>query len=858
MSELLKLRGHYDTYEVESIAETFYIPLFKNSKEIDRVSCYFSSKALALYASGLEQFISKPGSRYRLIVSEDISREDYEAIKSGEQAFERYDPIFIERLREDLTINESDRLGTLVDLIEAGVVEFRIAFVDEGLFHSKWAYVIGDDSEEMVMVGSNNETEAAIKKNYEEFDFRDYYETDNFKEKFELMWENKREGFIVVKPSQTIWSELKQHSSSHRIQIDPDKLKNCIILDLKDEQIVLINKLDESPSTYEIVQRSKISFFVKSRDPSIVFKDGLTYLEFRKIINGMAEFCKNKGIAFFVTDCLQDYINSHDLIIEKRRGLGLDIKAHHSNVIPQFVEYKTVVDSMMKRKLFDKQMWDSFFMYAMKKAGNFSVPGSGKTASVLGVYAFLKNKEDLRRMIVICPLNAFDSWINEFKECFGYIPDTFDARDYSGDNALSTFYRRYGSSELILINYDSLLKYSEALSKNAIEDGLLIFDEGHYIKNTDAQRTKGAIVVSQNATRTLILTGTPMPNSYEDLYSLLNILFPDEYKAFFRYDRSTLRSPSDVVISDMNRKLQPFYVRTSKDDLGVPAANDDLTLHIGVSEEEQRLYDSICDSHIDNPLTLIIRILQAESDPMMLMTNEVPEDIVQDFDEVPMGESTTLESEMKKEVLIPELSGLEPLVNRIGITSKTRNCIEIVSKLVSEGKTVVIWCIFRRSIVNLSELLKDRGIRCNVVDGTVEIKDRPGIIDGFKNKEFDVLITNPHTLAESISLHTVCHDTVYFEYSYNLVHLLQSKDRIHRLGLSKGQYTQHRFLMTDYAQDGETKSLDEQIYARLKYKEDLMKDAIESGRLETAVSSSEEDLQEIFMKMGWKINKDYY
>ena len=851
MSELSRLRGHYDTYEVASIAESFYVPLFKNARYVNRVSCYFSSKALALYASGLEEFISKPGSKYRLIVSEDISKQDYEAIKRGEQTYEKYDPVLIERLREDLTIDETNSLKTLVNLIEAGVVEFRIAFVDSGLFHSKWAYVIGDESEEMVMVGSNNETEAAIRQNYEEFDFRDCYEKDNFKEKFELMWENKRDGFIVVKPSQTVWSELKSRFGGHRIRIDPQKLHDCLILDLIEEQIVLFNKLDNPPSNYEIVQRSKITLYVKSRDPDIVFKDGLTYLEFHKIINNMSAFCKSKNIAFYVSDDLQDYINAHDLIIEKRIGLGLDIKARHSNIVPQFEEYKLVVDSMMRRKLFDKQMWDSFFMYAMKKAGNFSVPGSGKTASVLGVYAFLKSKEGLHRAIVVCPLNAFDSWITEFKECFGYDADVFDARDYSGNNAVSSFLKRYGSCDLILINYDSLLKYSEALSKNAIDDSLLVFDEGHYIKNTDAQRTRGAMIASQNSTRTLILTGTPMPNSYEDLYSLLNVLFPDEYRAFFRYDRSSLKNPSDAVMADMNRKLQPFYVRTSKGDLGVPEANEDMRLHCTVSDDEQRLYESICDSHIDNPLTLIIRVLQAESDPRMLMTNEVPEDIIQDFDEEPMGESTTLESEMKREVLIPELSGLEPLIDRIEVTSKTKQCIELVSDLVSSGKPVVVWCIFRKSIVNLSTMLAEKGIKCKVVDGSIEIKDRPAIISGFKQREFAVLITNPHTLAESISLHTVCHDTVYFEYSYNLVHLLQSKDRIHRLGLPEGQYTQHRFLMTDYMQGGESRSLDEQIYARLRYKEDLMKDAIESGRLESAVSSSEEDIREIFSKMGW-------
>lgn len=69
-------------------------------------------------------------------------------------------------------------------------------------------------------------------------------------------------------------------------------------------------------------------------------------------------------------------------------------------------------------------------------------------------------------------------------------------------------------------------------------------------------------------------------------------------------------------------------------------------------------------------------------------------------------------------------------------------------------------------------------------------------MNAFKNKEFNILITNPHTLAESVSLHHVCHDAIYYEYSYNLVHLLQSKDRIHRLGLPEKQYTQYYYMNT--------------------------------------------------------------
>lgn len=115
------------------------------------------------------------------------------------------------------------------------------------------------------------------------------------------------------------------------------------------------------------------------------------------------------------------------------------------------------------------------------------------------------------------------------------------------------------------------------------------------------------------------------------------------------------------------------------------------------------------------------------------------------------------------------------------------------------------------------------------------------------SRKFDVLVTNPHTLAESVSLHRVCHDAIYFEYSYNLVHLLQSKDRIHRLGLPNNQYTQYYFLESCYSHGAQTYSLDEAVYVRLKEKEKAMLDAIDNHELEP-VYTSEEDLNLIFNK----------
>lgn len=56
----------------------------------------------------------------------------------------------------------------------------------------------------------------------------------------------------------------------------------------------------------------------------------------------------------------------------------------------------------------------------MARAANFSVPGSGKTAMILAVFAFLNSSkvesEHVDNLLVICPINAFNSWKEEFKQ----------------------------------------------------------------------------------------------------------------------------------------------------------------------------------------------------------------------------------------------------------------------------------------------------------------------------------------------------------------------------------------------------------------------------------------------------------
>ena len=88
------------------------------------------------------------------------------------------------------------------------------------------------------------------------------------------------------------------------------------------------------------------------------------------------------------------------------------------------------------------------------------------------------------------------------------------------------------------------------------------------------------------------------------------------------------------------------------------------------------------------------------------------------------------------------------------------------------------------------------------------------------NSEFQVVIANPFSVAESISLHKGCHNAIYLERDYNCSNFLQSKDRIHRVGLPEGIETTYYYLISN-------DSIDEIIDRRLQIKIERMEEVID-------------------------------
>ena len=141
--------------------------------------------------------------------------------------------------------------------------------------------------------------------------------------------------------------------------------------------------------------------------------------------------------------------------------------------------------------------------------------------------------------------------------------------------------------------------------------------------------------------------------------------------------------------------------------------------------------------------------------------------------------------------------------------------------LLNNGK-VIIWTIFIQNAKELQNYLKLSGIKSNLLIGEISQPERELTIDKFNNPnntEFQVVIANPFSVAESISLHKGCHNAIYLERDYNCSNFLQSKDRIHRVGLDQNQITKYYYFISK-------DSIDEVINHRLLLKIARMEEII--------------------------------
>lgn len=589
--------------------------------------------------------------------------------------------------------------------------------------------------------------------------------------------------------------------------------------------------IDDTHHTLETktAQRGLTIFAPYFEDPKQrIFKEDLTYVQLLELVKKLNRRLERKGLPEVETSNKFDqFVQQRQYYIKEQSQAGLTIKDGDPRWLHEFENFKKVVSQEITRPLKPEQEKASFFMTVMKRAANFSVPGAGKTAMMYGTFAYLSSSQvnEVDKLLVVSPLNAFAAWRTEFQEVFGSKRELYylNMRDKKYSNNPGAIKHDWVQADVITINYESLQNKLNIINDLLDAKTMLVFDEVHRVKGVGGQRAKAALSLSQAPHYRYVLTGTPIPNGFRDIYNFLHLMYPDEYSSFFAWDLTTL---NNIDPEDVNKKLSPFFWRTNKQDLHVPKPDPDIIKEVKPSKNQQLLSQAIYENE-NGTLATFIRLLQASTNPELLATNI-------NYKELGLVDADSGVWDKQGSTVEKENASSGEAYKKFNLTKveapKFEMGIDLIEKLVSQGKKVLVWGMFVGTMQKITDTLNGMGIKTTLVYGVTPKQDREGMINNFRTGDAQVLVSNPNTLGESISLHQTVHDAVYFEYNFNLTFMLQSRDRINRLGLPANQYTRYYYLMTkgDVAHMG---FIDNTVYKKLKDKERVMLDAIDGQLL---------------------------
>lgn len=447
----------------------------------------------------------------------------------------------------------------------------------------------------------------------------------------------------------------------------------------------------------------------------------------------------------------------------------------------------------------------------MRHGANFSVPGAGKTRVALALLSHLRSSKRVHRALVVAPKSAHESWLRETSAVFG---EPRSVLTYSGSVA--------PECDILIVNYERLaasrLQLAKFLSRSP---SILILDEAHRMKR-GASGVYGAVCLSLGplASTRLILSGTPAPNGLGDLKSLFEFVWPGRGNRLLGIGSSEWDTVSTAV--------QSLFTRTTKSELGLPPLQV-TTRTVELPPLHREIYDALlgqlrtsvaAGERVDDLGRTIVYLLMAATSPALLAVGSSQYEPLQ-FRVPPF--------EAPRSGLLRSLLTELP---RYEMSPKILEAARIARENAKQGRKTLVWSTFIRNLSTLKTLIPE--LDPQLIVGSTSDEDRAVALDRFRtNPGTSVLLSNPATLGEGVSLHHECHDAVYIDRDFAAGRFLQSLDRIHRLGLAAGTQTRATILVA-------ASTIDELVSVRLARKLSWMSDALDDPALSALADLEEE------------------
>ena len=209
--------------------------------------------------------------------------------------------------------------------------------------------------------------------------------------------------------------------------------------------------------------------------------------------------------------------------------------------------------------------------------------GLGKTVQLLALLAS-RRRAGIPSLLV-CPASLVTNWE---REAARFVPGLKVAAPLgSGRNPLL---RRAAEFDLVILSYTAA-RLSGAVLRNTTFD-FLVLDEAQHIKNPGSGNTKNCKGLRAN--HRIVLTGTPLENSPEDLWSVMDFLHPGIFGTLAEFRRTYAGIADDPELQhDLAMRSAPFIKRRTKREVAADLPpRSEVTLYCDFTPEQRALYDA--------------------------------------------------------------------------------------------------------------------------------------------------------------------------------------------------------------------------------------------------------------------------
>jgi superfamily II DNA or RNA helicase len=501
------------------------------------------------------------------------------------------------------------------------------------------------------------------------------------------------------------------------------------------------------------------------------------------------------GQEYHVSPDAEEFIQQH-LHRERLRDLVTEIRrdpAHHP-----------LRNTLLKVPLLPYQLDGIAFAAGTGRAVLADAMGLGKTIQAIGTAELLAREAGIRKVLVICPASVKSQWRNEIHR-FG----DRDVQLIAGQTAERADQYR-NNSFFTICNYEQVLK--DILAIEQVPWDLIILDEGQRIKNWEAKTSR--VIKGLKSRFALVLSGTPLENRLDELYSVVQFIDDRRLGPGFRFfnQHRIVDEKGKVVgyrnLDQLREQLRPILLRRTRADvrLEVPERTTEI-VRIPPTEEQKALHDS----HMQTVAQIVAKKYLTEMDLLRLRMALLM---------CRMAANGTYLVTKEKPNWSSKLDRLAALFDEI---------------VADDGRKVVLFSEWTTMLDLIEPLLTERGLDFVRLDGSVPQKHRQELVERFQNDAQCRLFLTTNAGSTGLNLQAA-NTVINVDLPWNPAVLEQRIGRAHRMGQT--QQVQVFILLTEA-------TLEENLLETLSAKNDLALAALDTGSdvTEVQMKSSADELK---------------